>query len=257
MERAFAVLDQKLSLGDRPNARPLERAHGNIAFEDVTFAYEAGAPVIERASFSIPAGALVGIVGRTGAGKSTLINLLLRLFDPDSGAIRLDGVDLRGWRLGDLRRQFAVLPQDAALFSTTIAENIAYARPDASFAEIVAAARAANAHEFITKLPEGYHTAVGDRGVRLSGGERQRLALARAFLADAPIIVLDEPTSAIDQQTEAAIVEGLERLRRGRTVFMIAHRLATLRHVDIRLRVEEGRVMVEQDLLANPLSNAS
>jgi ATP-binding cassette, subfamily B, bacterial len=196
-------------------------------------------------------------VGRTGAGKSTLTSLLLRLVDPDSGVVRLDGRDLRDWRLADLRRQFAMLPQEPTLLSTTIAENIAYARPKASFADIVAAARAANAHDFIMALPEGYRTEIGDRGARLSGGERQRLALARAFLADAPIIVLDEPTSAIDPQTEAAIVESLERLRRGRTVFMIAHRLGTLRHVDIRLRVEEGRVSVEQDLLAEALPQAS
>jgi ATP-binding cassette, subfamily B, bacterial len=257
VERAFAILDQPLAIADRPGALPFARARGDIAFDGVSFGYHHGSPVLERVTFAVPSGALVGIVGRTGAGKSTLTSLLLRLVDPDSGVVRLDGRDLRDWRLADLRRQFAMLPQEPTLLSTTVAENIAYARPKASFADIVAAARAANAHDFIMALPEGYRTEIGDRGARLSGGERQRLALARAFLADAPIIVLDEPTSAIDPQTEAAIVESLERLRRGRTVFMIAHRLGTLRHVDIRLRVEEGRVSVEQDLLAEALPQAS
>lgn len=257
MERAFAIMDQPLAIGDRAGARPLARACGEIVFDRVSFGYQRGGPVLDEASFTVPPGALVGIVGRTGAGKTTLVNLLIRLFDPESGAIQLDGVDLRDWRLADLRRQFAVVPQEPTLFSTTIAENIAYARPQASFAEIAAAARAANAHDFIMTLPQGYRTAVGERGLCLSGGERQRLALARAFLADTPLIILDEPTSAIDQQTEAAIVDSLERLRHGRTVLMIAHRLATLRHVDIRLRVEGGRVTVEHDSFAAGLRNAS
>jgi ATP-binding cassette subfamily B protein len=171
--------------------------------------------------------------------------LLLRLHDPVSGSIRLDGVDLRDYRLGDLRRQFAVLWQDPVLFSTTIADNIAYARPGASMEDIVAAAKAAQAHDFIVQLPQGYATRVGDRGERLSGGERQRIALARAFLKDAPVLVLDEPTSALDAETEDALVESLERLMQGRTVLMIAHRTGTLRDCDLILRVGSGRIEVE------------
>jgi ATP-binding cassette, subfamily B, bacterial len=242
MERVLAVLDQDLTMGDRPNARVLTRARGDITFRDVSFGYESRNPVLRHLDCRIPAGSVVGITGRTGAGKSTLINLLLRLFDPSAGAILLDDVDLRDWRLDDLRRQFAVVPQDALLFSTTVAENISYGRPSASFDEIAAAARAANAHDFIMRLPQGYETGVGERGVRLSGGERQRIALARALLTDAPIIVLDEPTSAVDRVTEATIVENLERLRPGRTIFIVAHRAATLRHADIRLHVENGMV---------------
>ncbi|HEX7967331.1 MAG TPA: ABC transporter ATP-binding protein [Stellaceae bacterium] len=257
IERAFAVLDQPLAIADRPDAPPRQRARGEIAFRQVSFSYDDRNPVLRNATFTIPAGASVGIVGRTGAGKTTLVNLLVRLFDPERGHILLDGADLRDWRLADLRRQFAVVPQDPTLFSTTIAENIGYARPEATPAEIVAAAKQANAHDFIMALPQGYDTPVGERGLRLSGGERQRIALARAFLADAPLIILDEPTSAIDQHTEAAIIESIERLRRGRTTLVIAHRLATLRHVDIRLRVEDGIVAVEQDLLAAELRKVS
>jgi len=257
MERALDLLDRPVEIRDRPNARPLGRARGDVAFHRVTFGYEGRGPVLEDVSFRVPAGTSVGIVGRTGAGKTTLINLLLRLFDPDQGGVRLDDVDLRDWRLADLRRQFAVVPQDPTLFSTTIAENIAYARPCAAHSEIVAAAKLANIHDFIAGLPQGYDTPVGERGLRLSGGERQRIALACAFLTDAPILILDEPTSAIDQNTEAAIIESLERLRRGRTVFVVAHRLATLRHVDIRLRVEDGNVLVEQESGTVPLRKVS
>jgi ATP-binding cassette subfamily B protein len=171
--------------------------------------------------------------------------MLIRLFDPDEGAIALDGVDLRDWRLADLRRQFAVVPQEPVLFSTTIAENIAYASPDASLEEIIAAARLANAHDFIAALPEGYATRVGERGLRLSGGERQRIALARAFLKDAPLLILDEPTSAIDQATETAILEGMERLMRGRTTFVITHRPGALRWATMTLTVDGGTVYVD------------
>jgi ATP-binding cassette subfamily B protein len=185
----------------------------------------------------------VGIVGRTGAGKTTLVNLLTRFHDPDQGAVLLDGVDMRDWRLEDLRRQFAIVLQEPVLFSTTIAENIAYGRPEASAAEIAAAARAANAHEFIEALPDGYRTQVGERGMMLSGGQRQRVALARAFLKDAPILILDEPTSSVDLKTEAAIIEAMERLMAGRTTFIVAHRLDTLRHCDAIYAVQDGRLV--------------
>jgi ATP-binding cassette subfamily B protein len=182
-------------------------------------------------------------VGTTGAGKTTLVNLLTRFYDPSAGQILLDGVDLCDYRLADLRNQFAIVLQEPVLFSTSIAENIAYARPGASEEDIIAAARAANAHEFIVNLPDGYQTRVGERGLRLSGGERQRIALARAFLKDAPILILDEPTSSVDVRTEAGIMEAMERLMRGRTTFLIAHRLSTLQDCDLLARVENGRLV--------------
>jgi ATP-binding cassette subfamily B protein len=183
------------------------------------------------------------------------VNLLCRFYDPASGAILLDGTDLRDYRLADLRNQFAIVLQEPVLFDATLAENIAYARPGAAEAEIVAAARAANAHDFISSLPEGYGTKVGERGVRLSGGERQRVSLARAFLKDAPILILDEPTSAVDVKTEASIMEAMERLMAGRTTFMIAHRLSTLEHCDLVLRIENGR-LVSADTPAQVLAAA-
>jgi ATP-binding cassette subfamily B protein len=245
-ERAFALSDAPPAVADRPGAMPLIRAAGDVEFQGAGFAYPGRDPVLSDVSFHIPAGNCVGIVGRTGAGKTTLMNLLIRQLDPVGGRVLLDGIDLRDYRLDDLRAQFAVVSQDSILFSTTIADNIAYGRPDATADEIVAAARAANAHEFIGALPEGYRTRVGERGARLSGGERQRIALARAFLRDAPILILDEPTSAVDVETESGIIAALERLMAGRTTFMITHRLTTLRHADIVLRVEEGRVIPER-----------
>jgi ATP-binding cassette subfamily B protein len=178
----------------------------------------------------------------TGAGKSTLVSLLTRFYDPTEGQILLDGIDLREYKLADLRNQFAVVLQDPVLFSATILENIAYARPDANEEEVIKAANAANAHEFIARLPEGYDTPAGERGMTLSGGERQRIALARAFLKDAPILILDEPTSSVDLETEAVIMEASERLMQGRTTFMIAHRLTTLTKCDVLLEIDHGRV---------------
>ena len=242
-ERAFALLDEAVDVADRPGARPLDHARGDVELRDVGFSYVAEAPVLQGASVVVPAGTRVGIVGRTGAGKTTLVNLLTRFHDPDQGAVLLDGVDMRDWRLEDLRRQFAIVLQEPVLFSTTIAENIAYGRPEASAAEIAAAARAANAHEFIEALPDGYRTQVGERGMMLSGGQRQRVALARAFLKDAPILILDEPTSSVDLKTEAAIIEAMERLMAGRTTFIVAHRLDTLRHCDAIYAVQDGRLV--------------
>jgi ATP-binding cassette subfamily B protein len=241
-ERALSLLDQGSDVEEREGARALERARGEIAFEGVSFAYRRE-PVLREVSFSVPAGAVVGISGVTGAGKTTLVHLLTRFYDASGGRILLDGVDLRDYRLADLRNQFAIVLQEPLLFSTSIRENIAYARPEASFDEIVAAAEAANAHDFVTALPDGYDTPVGERGMSLSGGERQRISLARAFLKDAPILILDEPTSSVDVGTEAGIMEAMERLMRGRTTFMIAHRLSTLEGCDLRLHLSEGRVV--------------
>jgi len=242
-ERAFAILDEAPDVVERPHARPLVRARGDVIFQNVFFAYEEGRPVLHDICLEVPAGARLGIAGRTGAGKTTLISLLTRFYDPLSGQILLDGVDLRDYKLADLRQQFAIVLQEPVLFSTSIAENIAYARPEASEEDIVRAAKLANAHDFIAALPEGYETKVGERGMRLSGGERQRISLARAFLKDAPILVLDEPTSSVDIKTESAIMDAMERLMKGRTTFIIAHRLSTLQNCDLRLELENGRVV--------------
>ena len=242
-ERAFSVLDQERDVPERPNAVSLRGASGSISFRNVSFSYDEGHPVLHHISFDVPAGARVGISGRTGAGKTTLLSLLTRLYDPTSGAILLDGSDLREYRLADLRNQFAIVLQEPVLFSTSIAENIAYARPDATEEEIVRAAKQADAHDFILGLANGYQTVVGERGMRLSGGERQRIALARAFLKDAPVLLLDEPTSSVDMKTEKAIMTATERLMQGRTTFLIAHRLSTLDDCDIRLEIEHGRLV--------------
>lgn len=242
-ERVFELLDQAPEVLERSNARPIARAQGQVAFENVSFAYNPERPALQDITFAVTPGARVGIAGTTGAGKSTLVSLLLRLYDPASGRILLDGTDLREFRVRDLRNQFAIVLQDTLLFSCSIAENIAYARPEATEAEIIAAAQAANAHDFITRLAQGYKTEVGERGVQLSGGERQRISLARAFLKDAPILILDEPTSAVDTKTEAMIMDAMKRLMQGRTTFMIAHRLSTLDVCDVRLQLERGKLV--------------
>lgn len=254
-ERAFSVLDRKPDVEERPNAVPLGRAIGAIEFRRVGFSYEAGHAVLSDVSFALRPGSRLGIAGTTGAGKTTLVSLLTRFYDPTAGQILLDGRDLREYRLADLRNQFAIVLQDAVLFSTSIAENIAYSRPEASFEEIVEAARAANAHEFILGLPDGYDTKVGERGMRLSGGERQRIALARAFLKDAPVLILDEPTSSVDMKTEAGIMESMERLMVGRTTVMIAHRLSTLQSCDVRISLEHGRIVSLTDRSAEGVAS--
>lgn len=242
-ERAFFLLDQKPDVVESQHAKPISRATGAVVFRNVSFAFNNNNQVLHDISFEIPAGIRLGIVGRTGAGKTTLVNLLMRFYDPTSGQILLDGFDLRDYKLADLRNQFAIVLQEPVLFSTTIAENIAYARHDASAQDIMAAAKAAKAHDFISRLPLGYETQVGERGMSLSGGERQRISLARAFLKDAPILILDEPTSSVDIKTEAAIMEAMERLMHGRTTFMIAHRLSTLENCNMLLQLENGQLV--------------
>lgn len=251
-DRAFALIDECPDVPEIEDAVRLTRAVGDFSFDGVSFAYNPGEPVLRSIELVIPAGTRVGIVGETGAGKSTLLSLLMRFYDPTEGRILLDGVDLREYRLKDLRRQFALVLQDTILFSTSVHENIAYANPDASDQQIIDAAEAAHAHEFINRLPDGYATVVGERGMRLSGGERQRIAIARAFLRDAPVLLFDEPTSAVDTRTEAAIMEVMGRLMEGRTTFMIAHRLSTLENCDVLLRLQDGRLFVVDEGAPDP-----
>ena len=255
-ERALTLLDEEPEVAERASARRLARAHGGVEFRGVSFSYRDGHSVLRDVSFDVPSGSRVGIAGQTGAGKSTLVSLLMRFYDPTDGAIFLDGVDIREYKLVDLRNQFAIVLQEPVLFSTSVGENIAYARPEASFRQVVQAAKAASAHEFIEALPDGYDTLVGERGMTLSGGERQRVSLARAFLKDAPILILDEPTSSVDVNTEDVIIEAMDRLMEGRTTFMIAHRLGTLESCDVRLDVEDGRVVASRAAATTPLRRA-
>lgn len=240
VERAFALLDEDPDVIERPNSRPISRARGDLAFRNVSFAYDEHRSVLNNVSFNVAAGTRLGIAGATGAGKTTLVNLLSRFYDPTSGQIVLDGIDLRDYKLADLRDQFTIVLQEPVLFSTSVFENIAYARPNARSGDVAAAAKAADAHNFITQLPDGYDTLVGERGMRLSGGERQRISLARAFLKDAPIIILDEPTNSVDIKTEVSIMESMERLTKERTTVMIAHRLSTLENCDQLMVIDDS-----------------
>jgi subfamily B ATP-binding cassette protein MsbA len=243
--RVFAILDHASPVAERPGAVPLRACRGHVAFEDVAFAYEPGAPVLSGVTLDIPEGTKVALVGASGAGKSTLVNLTLRFYDPSSGTVRIDGHDIRDLTLSSLRGACALVTQEPVLFDDTVRANIAYGSEGASMDEIVRAAKAAAAHDFILNLPEGYDTRVGEGGGRLSGGERQRIAFARAILRDAPILLLDEPTSALDAGTEAKVQATLEMLLEGRTVIMIAHRLSTVRKADLICVMADGRI-VEQ-----------
>ncbi len=245
--RAFALLDEATDVVELPNARAARDIRGAVAFRNVAFQYDETRRVLDGIDFSIAPGTHVGITGASGAGKSTILSLLTRFYDPLEGMVQLDGVDLRNYKIGSLREQFAIVLQEPVLFSTTIAENIAYAKPNASLEEIVAAAKAARAHDFITDLPDGYDTKVGQRGATLSGGERQRISLARAFLKNAPILIMDEPTSALDTHTESEVVKATEELLRGRTTFVIAHRTSTLDHCDVVYHLERGKMQVVTD----------
>jgi ATP-binding cassette, subfamily B, bacterial len=243
LERALMLLDEVPEISEVKNPLSIVRAKGEFEFRNVTFQYHQSHRGLRNISFHVPAGTRVGIMGGNGAGKTTLINLLMRFYDATQGAVLLDGNDVREYRIHDLRRQFSVVLQEPVLFAASVAENIAYGRPEASNEQIYAAARAANSHEFILQLPEGYETNVGERGSRLSGGERQRISLARAFLRNSPILVLDEPTSSVDLHTEAAITAALESLMHGRTTFIIAHRLETLKGCDMLLLFNDGELV--------------
>ena len=243
-DRVLEILDTPPDLRDGPDAREA-RIEGHVRYEAVTFGYEPGRPVLKDVSLEARPGEVVAIVGPTGAGKTTLVNLLIRFFDPSSGRVLIDGHDLRALRIRSLRQQVAMVLQEPFIFPLSAADNIAYGRPDASRAEIEAAAVAASAEGFIRRLPGGFDAVVGERGATLSGGEKQRLSIARALLKDAPILILDEPTSAVDARTEGLLLEALHRLMRGRTTFVIAHRLSTIRTAD-RILVLDGGEIVEQ-----------
>ena len=253
-ERIFTILDTHSEVEDRPGAPPVERFSRAIEFRDVQFAY-AGAEgaTLDGVSLTVNAGQMVAIVGRSGAGKTTLVNLLPRFYDVTGGSIWIDGVDIRNVSLASLRAQIGIVTQETVLFDDTIASNIAFGRPAAARADIEAAARTAHAHEFIVALDEGYDTPIGERGQRLSGGQRQRLAIARALLRDSPILILDEATSSLDAESEMLVQEALSTLMRNRTSLVIAHRLSTVRRADAIVVLEQGRIVevgTHDDLLA-------
>ena len=243
LKGSLDLLDLEPEVKETPDAVSIGRARGEVDFENVAFAYHRRQSVLEDINFNVPAGSRVAIVGPTGAGKTTLVSVLARLYDPKGGRILIDGRDIRTLKLASLREQISIVLQEPLLFSGTIAENISYGKLEATTEEIVEAAKAANAHEFIERLPQGYETVVGEKGAGLSGGERQRIAVARAFIKDAPILILDEPTSSIDSKTEGVILDALEQVMKARTSFMIAHRLSTIRNADFVVVLNHGRIV--------------
>lgn len=242
-ERVFEIMDSPVEITDAAKPVPMPHVKGDVEFRHVVFGYEKHRPVLNDISLNVRAGEMIGLVGHSGAGKSTLINLLMRFYDVDEGAILVDGVDLREISRDDLRQQIGVVLQESYLFHGTIADNIAYANPEATPAQIMAAAKAAFAHDFIVSFPDGYDTTVGERGLRLSGGERQRISIARAILHDPRILILDEATASVDTETEGQIQKALKNLVQGRTVFAIAHRLSTLRDADRLVVIEDGKIV--------------
>ncbi len=252
LKNTFDFLDTEPDIKDSPKARPIHRATGHIVYEDVQFSYSGRTDTLKDISFEVKPGQVVGIVGPTGAGKSTLVSLLPRFYDPKGGRILLDGMETRELTLKSLREQVSIVLQEPLLFSGTIAENIRYGRLNATDQDVIEAAKAANAHDFIMRLPQKYNTLLGERGAAISGGERQRISVARAFLKNSPILILDEPTSSVDSKTEAVILDALDRLMVGRTTLMIAHRLSTLHNADWILALNQGQ-LVEQGTMADLL----
>ena len=243
--RCFEVLDREDDVSDAPDAKQISETAGAIEFQNVTFGYAADQPILHDIDLSVSPSEIVALVGGTGAGKSTLLSLVPRFYDPDKGVVSLDHLDVRQITKKSLRSHIAIVLQDTLLFSTTVRENIAYGRPDATDDEIREAARRAQADEFISQLPAGYESLVGERGGHLSVGQRQRIGIARAFLKNAPVLLLDEPTSALDPTTEAAIMETITALMHGRTTLIVTHRLATIHRVDRIVVLKNGRI-VEQ-----------
>lgn len=251
-ERIIEILDMRSTVFDASDAQSLGKAHGDVKFDHVNFNYDPERPVLQDICFEARHGEKIAIVGSTGAGKSTIMSLLLRFYDPTAGSISIDGLDLRAISLASLRSQVSIVLQEAVIFRASIWENIAYGRAEAVMSEVVAAAKAAQAHEFISRLPYGYFTIVGERGATLSGGERQRIAIARAILRDSPIVVLDEPTTGLDAESEAMVLRAIEELAKNRTTFMITHRLSIVRQADLILVIERGRIVesgTHEDLL--------
>ena len=242
-DRVFEVLDTLPEVQDAPDAKPLPPVEGRVTFEDVTFEYRSGEPALRNMSIDVAPGQVLAIVGPSGAGKSTIANLIPRFYDPQAGRICIDGVDIRDVTVASLREQLAMVPQDTILFSASIYENILYGRLDATREEVMAAAQASNAHNFILQLPDGYETQIGERGCQLSGGQRQRIAIARAILKNPRILILDEATSALDAESERLVQDALDKLMVGRTTFVIAHRLSTIQRADRILVLEKGRVV--------------
>jgi ABC-type multidrug transport system fused ATPase/permease subunit len=245
VERVRGILDADIIIPEFPDALDPQAFRGEIEFDDVAFAYASDAPVLQRVSFTIKPGQMAGIVGATGGGKSTIVSLIPRFYDPTAGTVKIDGVDIRQYKLQAMRNQIGYVLQETVLFRGTIRDNIAYGRAGATQDEVLEAARLANAHEFIARMPHGYDTMVGDRGETLSGGQRQRIGIARAIIRNNPILILDEPTAALDTESERAVIEALDRLMRGRTVITIAHRLSTIRNCDKILVLKEGVVAEE------------
>ncbi len=245
VERIQAILETDSVIRESASAREPEAIRGDISFDHVAFGYNKDEPVLLDVSFTVKQGQLVGIVGTTGGGKSTVVSLIPRFYDPTSGSVRIDGVDIREYKLNPLRSQIGFVLQDTVLFRGTIRDNIAYGRPGATQKEIEEAAQLANADEFISRMPHGYDTLVGERGLTLSGGQRQRIGIARAVIRNTPILILDEPTAALDTESERLVIEALERLMKGRTVITIAHRLSTIRDAD-KIIVLKAGVVAEQ-----------